>query len=100
MATSGGRTFKSNQVCVRLAQITNRDVSINQILTSIAMLGVAYSHVLNAEGEKMQYLLNGLNPTVGDVLAVNQSIVGVMKAVENNEMFLGNSLKDVLSSIN
>ena len=87
-------------MCVRLEQIITKDDVLNQILTSIAMIGVAYSHVLNAEGEKIQYVLGDFNPTVEEVIAINQSVVGVMKAVESNETLLTGSLKDVLSSIN
>ena len=64
------------------------------------MIGAAYSHVLNAEGEKIQYVLGSFNPTVEEVLATNQSVVGVMKAVESNEILLTGSLEDALSSIN
>ena len=41
--------------------ITDRGLAVNQILSSIAMEGLALSHILNAEGEKLQYVLGTLH---------------------------------------
>ena len=54
--------------------------AVNQILSSIAMEELGLSHIINAEGEKLQYVLgtlsgtSGPNPTIDQVLAVNDSV--------------------------
>ena len=51
-----------------------REDAVNQILSSIAMEELGLSHILNAEGEKLQYILgtipglSGPAATVSDVL--------------------------------
>lgn len=88
-----------------LELITTRQMVVNQILSSIAMAGLANSHVLNAEGEKMQYILGtlpgntGPSATVDDVLAISKSILGVMNAVKSGQTLLKGQLQDVLSCI-
>ncbi len=55
----------------------DREDAVNQILSSIAMEELGLSHILNAEGEKLQYILgtlpglSGPPATVSDVLAAN-----------------------------
>lgn len=55
----------------------DREGAVNQILSSIAMEELGLSHILNAEGEKLQYILgtlpglSGPPATVSDVLAAN-----------------------------
>lgn len=39
----------------------NREDAVNYILTSIAMEELALSHILNAEGEKIQYVIGTLD---------------------------------------
>ena len=57
-----------------------REDAVNQILSSIAMEELGLSHILNAEGEKLQFILwtlpglSGPPATVNDVLAANESV--------------------------
>lgn len=39
----------------------SREDAVNYILTSIAMEEMALSHILNAEGEKIQYVIGTLH---------------------------------------
>ena len=61
-----------------------REDAVNQILSSIAMEELGLSHILNAEGEKMQYILgtlpglSGPAATVKDVLNANESVRGLL----------------------
>ena len=46
------------------ANFTREDV-VNQILSSIAMEELGLSHIINAEGEKLQYILGTLPGLTG-----------------------------------
>ncbi|MCL2188398.1 MAG: hypothetical protein FWC16_07810 [Defluviitaleaceae bacterium] len=81
----------------------NREEVINQIISSIAMEELALSHILNAEGEKLQYVLgtlndnNGLRPSIDEIIKVNDSVKDLIEAVMFSQMFLRAKLKDALS---
>ncbi len=71
------------------------------IIASIAMEELALSHILNAEGEKLQYILGtlpGASPCLcpQDVLAVNKSVTALVEVVTQNQMLLKNKLDRVL----
>lgn len=71
------------------------------IIASIAMEELALSHILNAEGEKLQYILGtlpGTSPCARpqDVLTVNKSVTALVEAVTQNQMLLKNKLSQVL----
>jgi hypothetical protein len=78
--------------------------SIAQILTSIAMEEIGLSHIINAEGEKIQYLLGTLPgsgayaPTVGELLTVNESVRDTLNAVTANQMFLYGKMMSALNA--
>ena len=68
--------------------------AVNQILSSIAMEELGLSHILNAEGEKMQYILgtlpglSGPAATVKDVLNANESVRSLLETAVQNQLFL------------
>ena len=78
-----------------------REEALTMIIASIAMEELALSHILNAEGEKLQYILGTL-PSASpracpqDVLAVNKSVTALVEAVTQNQMLLKNKLNQVL----
>ena len=84
----------------------SREEVINQIISSIAMEELALSHILNAEGEKLQYVLGtlegsgGLNPSIDDIVKVNDSVKDLIEAVTFSQMFLRAKLKDALTMEN
>ena len=78
-----------------------REEALTMIIASIAMEELALSHILNAEGEKLQYILGtlpGASPWAcpQDVLAVNKSVTALVEAVSQNQMLLKNKLDQVL----
>ncbi|MCL2840958.1 MAG: hypothetical protein FWE05_09335 [Defluviitaleaceae bacterium] len=103
IVTSNGSTFKSNNICVLLKFILTRQQATNQIISSIAMNGLALSHILNTEGEKIQYILGTLPtsehapPTIKDILMANKSVTEMLNTVVNTQILLGNKFIDVLS---
>jgi hypothetical protein len=81
-----------------------RDEAINQILSSIAMEELGLSHIINAEGEKLQYVLGTLSGTSGpavtmdQVLQVNESVQKTLETVAYNQMFLKSKMTEALKS--
>ena len=61
-----------------------QEEALTMIIASIAMEELALSHILNAEGEKLQYILGTLPGTSPcacphDVLAVNKSVTALVE---------------------
>jgi len=80
----------------------DRKDAINIIIASIAMEELALAHILNAEGEKIQYVLGTLDDkdpgevTICDIMAVNESVRKTMRDVIKTEMLLQFKLEDAL----
>lgn len=69
--------------------------AVSQILSSIALEELGLSHIINAEGEKIQYVLGTLQgvpapnpPTIDDLLKINKSVQDMLNTVSMNQMFL------------
>ena len=84
-----------------------RDGAINKILYSIAMEELALSHVINAEGEKIQYILGTLkdNPppepaTVEEVLQVNTSVEKTLETAVKKQTILTQKMTEALKASN
>ena len=80
-----------------------REEALTMIIASIAMEELALSHILNAEGEKLQYILGTLPGTKPcacpqDVLAVNKSVASLLDVVAQNQMLLKGKLEKVLEA--
>jgi hypothetical protein len=75
-----------------------REDAINLIIASIAMEELGLSHILNAEGEKLQYVLGTLPgasipaPTISELLAVNDSIRKTLKEITRKDWVLKQKL--------
>lgn len=78
-----------------------RDDAVNLLLTSIALEELGLSHIINAEGEKVQYVLGTipgvLSPeaTVADVLDVNSSVISTLNSIGMQEMLLQSKLSRI-----
>jgi hypothetical protein len=83
---------------------TNRDDAVNQILSSIAAEELGLSHILNAESEKIQYVLGtipgatGQGATIDDILNVNKSVTDTLQSAITNQMFLTQKMQYALNS--
>lgn len=81
-----------------------RDDAVNQILSSIAMEELGLSHIINAEGEKLQYVLGtlpgveGPGATVEDLLKTNESIRSILQNASYNQLLLKSKMQQALSS--
>lgn len=85
-----------------------KDDAVNLLITSIAMEEIGLSHIINAEGEKIQYMLGTLvdadgnsiaapaGITATDILNVNTSVNGTLKNVLRNQLLLQLKLEDAV----
>ncbi|AWQ16572.1 hypothetical protein C1N92_17780 [Bacillus velezensis] len=82
----------------------SRDDTINLLLSSIAMEELGMAHILNAEGEKIQYALGtipgltGPPSSLADILNLNESVRDTLDSLMKQELLLGSKL-DSISSI-
>lgn len=78
--------------------------ALNMLLGSIAMEELALSHIMNAEGEKLQYVLGTLPckpcgcTSPKEILEVNRSISDLLEKVAYNQILLKGKLRDVLDA--
>ena len=80
-----------------------RDGSVNEIISSIAAEELSLSHILNAEGEKLQYVLGTLpglsgGADVEDVLDVNRSVQRMLDEVAQQQLLMGAKLSAALDA--
>lgn len=81
-----------------------RDDAVNQILSSIAMEELGISHIINAEGEKLQYILGtlpgvtGPEVTIEDLLNTNESIQNLLQNASYNQLLLKSKMQQALSA--
>lgn len=82
-----------------------RAEAFNLLLASIALEELGLSHIINAEGEKIQFALGTLpgvtSPpaTISNILAVNASVQQTISAITKKELVLLDKLENVLDAI-
>ncbi|MGG4498798.1 exosporium glycoprotein BclB-related protein [Brevibacillus reuszeri] len=82
----------------------SRDDAINLILASIGMEELGLAHIINAEGEKIQFALGTLPGLTGgpvslsDILAVNADVRNTLNTIINKEILLNNKLETILTA--
>lgn len=74
------------------ASTTTRAQAITDIIESVALEETALSHILNAEGEKIQKVVAMENVTPEVLLATNKSVESMVNAVSRLEMILQSKL--------
>ena len=82
----------------------SREGSINEIISSIAAEELSLSHILNAEGEKLQYVLGTLPgleaaAALDEVMQVNQSVQETLSSVMEQQMLLTGKLASAMSGL-
>ena len=69
-----------------------RSQAITDIIESVALQETALSHILNAEGEKIQKMVAMQDVTPDVLLATNKSVESMVNAVSKLEMILHSKL--------
>lgn len=67
---------------------TTRCQSITDIMESVALEQTALSHILNAEGEKIQKVMGLKDVTEVQLLQVNSSVQSMVDSISRLEMIL------------
>ena len=81
-----------------------KDEALTMIVASIAMEELALSHIVNAEGEKLQYILgtlpgrHGSCASLQEILAVNKSVKELLDTVMQSQMLLKGKLERALEA--
>lgn len=70
--------------------------TINLLLSSIALEEIGLSHILNAEGEKLQSFLETEPEELNEYLKVNDSIIKMLRTVVKSQILLQFKLEDVI----
>lgn len=76
---------------------TTRAQAITDILESIALQETALSHILNAEGEKIQAVVAMDCICPNDLLAVNESVCCTLNTAKEYEQILFDKLNVILA---
>lgn len=70
----------------------NRCQAITDIITSVALEQTALSHIINAEGEKIQKIVAN-SQSAAEMLAVNKSVRDMVGSITRLEMVLQGKLE-------
>ena len=66
----------------------SREEAITDLIQSVALEEAALSHIMNAEGEKMQAIIKLPNVTPEQLLELNSSVERMINAITRLEMIL------------
>lgn len=81
-----------------------REEAINMVLSSIAFEELGLAHLINAEAEKIQYVLGTLDtqpatsPTIDELIEINKSVEHTMRSVIKTQMLLQFKLEDTITA--
>lgn len=81
--------------------------SVNLLLASVAFEELGLAHIINAEAEKIQYILGTLEgqtppattPTIAELMEINRSVERTLRNVLKNQMLLQFKLEDTIPLI-
>lgn len=84
----------SNRVTVRFSKSTPpRQQAVIDIIESVALIQAALSHILNAEGEKLQKIINLPDSSPDVLVQTNHSVQAMVTKITTLEMLLQNKLE-------
>lgn len=70
---------------------------VNLLLSSVAMEEISLSHILNAEGEKIQkFLATCSKPSACELIEINKSVEQMLRNIIKSQFLLHNKLEDIL----
>lgn len=72
--------------------------AITDLIESIALEETALSHILNAEGEKLQKVL-AMDTCLEDILRVNETVAGMVASVNDLEHTLRDKLEFISNNL-
>ena len=75
------------------ASATTRTQAITDLIQSVALEETALSHILNAEGEKLQKIFAIEDVSAENILATNKSVESMVNSVSNLEMVLRDKIE-------
>lgn len=78
-----------------------QEQALLMILSSIALEEAALGHIMNAEGEKIQHVLNQVScgdyaANFNNILEVNKSVTNLLEMVQQNQIILKNKMEKIL----
>ena len=83
-----------------------RDAAVNQLLSAIAMEGLSLSHILNANGEKIQYVLGTLTgqtvsttATLQDLLDIDADVRATLASARETQLLLIQQMQVALAAV-
>lgn len=90
------KSYLSNRVIVKL--MTMNEAAKNDVIQSISCMSKSLAHITNAEGEKIQFILEKAGKgeaSEQDIIEVNKSVTGTITAITD----LINLLQKILSQV-
>lgn len=69
-----------------------RSQAITDLIVSVALQQAALSHILNAEGEKIQKVLSLEQLTPATILRTNRSVESMVNSISNLESILNDKI--------
>jgi hypothetical protein len=77
-----------------------RDDALNCIIASFGLMETALSHILNAEGEKIQKAISFTNINIDQLMMLNQSVSEILGKISGIEADLKDKLYYAVDSQN
>ncbi|MEG0684982.1 MAG: isopeptide-forming domain-containing fimbrial protein [Coprobacillus sp.] len=78
----------SNEVIVIFKKVNPHQPAINDVIESVALQQTALSHIINAEGEKIQKAMEIPDITSKQLLAINDSVTSTINSITQLETLL------------